>query len=210
MNGTIFRTLKGKARKNTMMKFYRSMSIPAVTYGSETWTITNKNMSRITAAEMRFLRKVQGVTLLDRNRSEDIRNNLSQKPLYDIIKDRKTNWKNHLQRMDYERLPRKVLSYKAKGKRPIGRPMKRWSDKQVSCNAGTGLKGLNHAGEETREETTPYSPLLRLFVYTCFGFMPSSVLKSFYKMQVNIGYWNETFFVNFKAHTNIVTIFKRF
>ena len=129
MNGTIFRTLKGKVRKNTMMKFYRSMSIPAVTYGSETWTITNKNMNLITAAEMRFLRKVQGVTLLDRNRSEDIRNNLSQKPLYFIIKDRKTNWKNHLQRMDYERLLKKVLSYKAKGKRPIERPMKRRSDK---------------------------------------------------------------------------------
>ena len=45
INGTIRRTLKNKVRKETMLKFYKVMSLPTITYGSETWTI-NKNINR--------------------------------------------------------------------------------------------------------------------------------------------------------------------
>ena len=128
MNGTIVRTLKGKARKETLMKFYKTMSIPIITYASETWTLNKNNERKLTTAEMRFLRKVQGVTLLDQQRSDDIRRSLNQKPLCEIIKDNRLRWQNHVHRMADSRLPKKAITHTVRGRRPIGRPRKRWSD----------------------------------------------------------------------------------
>jgi hypothetical protein len=37
--GTISRTLKNKTRKGTLMKFYKTMAVPILSYGSESWVI---------------------------------------------------------------------------------------------------------------------------------------------------------------------------
>ena len=42
-------------------------------YGSETWVTTKRDMTRLEAAEMRFLRIVKGYTRLDKIRNEVIR-----------------------------------------------------------------------------------------------------------------------------------------
>jgi len=55
------------------MKFYEVVARPSLLYGSETWVTTKRDMSRLEAAEMRFLRSVTGYTRLDKIRSEDIR-----------------------------------------------------------------------------------------------------------------------------------------
>ena len=53
--GTIRKHLK-KTRTDTQMKFYKIVARPAVLYGSETWVTTTRDMTRLEAAEMRFLR----------------------------------------------------------------------------------------------------------------------------------------------------------
>jgi len=70
--GTIGKHLK-KTRTETQMKFYEVVAKPSLLYGSETWVPTKRDMSRLEAAEMRFLRSVTGYTRLDKIRSEDIR-----------------------------------------------------------------------------------------------------------------------------------------
>ena len=55
------------------MKFYKVVARPSQLYGSETWVTTKRDMTRLEAAEMRFLRNVTGYTRLDKIRSEDIR-----------------------------------------------------------------------------------------------------------------------------------------
>jgi len=55
------------------MKFYKVVARPSLLYGSETWATTQRDMTRLEAAEMRFLRSVTGYTRLDKIRSEDIR-----------------------------------------------------------------------------------------------------------------------------------------
>jgi hypothetical protein len=37
---TIRRYLKNKARENIQLKFFKTMSVPVLTYGAETWTLT--------------------------------------------------------------------------------------------------------------------------------------------------------------------------
>ena len=58
------------------MKFYKVVARPLLLYGSETWVTTKRDMTRLEAAEMRFLRSVTGCTRLDKIRSEVIRKEL--------------------------------------------------------------------------------------------------------------------------------------
>lgn len=124
--GTISRHLKHKTRKDTQLKFYKTIAVPTLTYGSEIWTTTRKQESRIQAQEMKFLRRVKGCTKRDRFRNTDIRHELNVNSINDVIKEYRKNWKEHLDRMDDNRLPRKAMKYKCKGRRSVGRPRKRW------------------------------------------------------------------------------------
>ena len=72
--GDIRKHLK-KTGTDTQMKFYTVVARPTVLYGSETWVTTKRDMTRLEAAEIRFLRSVKGYTRLDKMRSEVIRKN---------------------------------------------------------------------------------------------------------------------------------------
>jgi hypothetical protein len=55
------------------MKFYEVVARPSLLYGSETWVTTKRDMTRLVAAQMRFLRSVPEYTRLDKIRSEVIK-----------------------------------------------------------------------------------------------------------------------------------------
>jgi len=116
------------------MQFSKVVAGPSVLYGSETWVTTQRDMTRLEAAEMRFLRSVTGHRRLDKIRSEDIRQELEISGIQDVRLKYKQNWINHLERMDNTRLPKYALTYKPWGRRDGGRPRKRWQ----RVDAGTG------------------------------------------------------------------------
>lgn len=126
IGGTINRTLGNKTRKETRLKLYKTMVVPILTYGSETWVPSKLDRSKIQAAEMRFLRRVKGCTRLDRIRNDDVRNALNIYNLNHRIDDYKRKWREHIDRMDKCRLPQQIRSYKPTGKRNVGRPFSRW------------------------------------------------------------------------------------
>lgn len=128
MNGTIRRTLSSKVRRDTLIKFYKVMSIPTCLYGSEVWTMTNKDISRLQAAEMRFLRAVAGYSLLDRQRNTQIRNELNVESLIEKVTNYRLSWQDHMLRMNNDRIPKQVANYQPRGKRNVGRPRMRWRD----------------------------------------------------------------------------------
>ena len=123
--GTIRKHLK-KTRTDTQIKFYKVVARPLLLYGSETLVTTKRDMTRLEAAEMRFLRSVTGYIRLDKIRSEVIRKELDISRIQDVILKYKQNWINHLERMDNTRLPKHALNYKPRGRRDRGRPRKRW------------------------------------------------------------------------------------
>jgi hypothetical protein len=116
------------------MKFYKVVARPTLHYGGETWVTTKRNMTRLEAAEMRFLRSVKGYTRLDKIGSEVIRKELEISGIHDVRSKYKQSWINHLERMDNPRLPTHALSYKPRRRRDRGRPRKRWQ----RVDAGTG------------------------------------------------------------------------
>ena len=108
------------------MKYYKVVARPSLPRGSETWVTTKRDMTRLEAAEMSFLRSVTGYTRLDKIRSEVIRKEQEISGIQDVRLKYKQNWINHLERMDNARLPKHALNYKPRGRRDRGSPRKRW------------------------------------------------------------------------------------
>ena len=74
-------------------------------------------MTRLEAAEMRFLRSVKEYTRLDKIRSEVRRKELEISGIQDVKSKYKQNWINHLERTDNTRLSKHALNYKPRGKK---------------------------------------------------------------------------------------------
>ena len=103
-----------------------------LTYSSETWVLRKRDKRRITAAEMRFLRKSAGYTMLDRKRNEAIQNELNVTPVIKRVKEYRRRWRDHVNRMDEERSPKWASNYTPKGRRDRGRPRRKLVDTSAS------------------------------------------------------------------------------
>ena len=57
----MFRPQKKNLRK-IRIKLYNTIALPVLLYGSETWTIKAMGARRITAAEMKYMRRTAGYT----------------------------------------------------------------------------------------------------------------------------------------------------
>jgi hypothetical protein len=84
-----------------------------------------KVTTRITANEMKFLRITAGYTKLDKKRNTEILRELKINSVLEHTDRYRNNWKQHLQRMDRSSVPRQTMTYRPKGKRSLGRPLKR-------------------------------------------------------------------------------------
>ena len=90
--------------------------------------MTKRMRSQVQAFEMRFLQRIEGVTLFNKVCSSEIRKSLNIKPLLLRIERSQLRWFGHVSRMPQERLPNQALLAKANGKRPFGRPRTRLID----------------------------------------------------------------------------------
>jgi hypothetical protein len=52
----VFRPQK-KPLKKTRIKLYNTLALPVLLYGSETWTVKARDARRITAAEVKYIRR---------------------------------------------------------------------------------------------------------------------------------------------------------
>ena len=67
------------ALNKTRIKLYNSLALPVLLCGSETWTVKARDARRITAAEMKYVRRTAGYTWVRSQNKfthcEGIRNN---------------------------------------------------------------------------------------------------------------------------------------
>ena len=97
-------------------------------YGSETWTTKAKDARRITAAEMKYMRRTAGYTWTDYKTNTQITKEFKIIPILDKLMGYKRNWIQHVNRMPLNRLPRVMKHYFPAGRRNYGRPLKRLLD----------------------------------------------------------------------------------
>ena len=107
-------------------------------FGSEAWVLKKREEQRLEAAQMKFLRHLLGITKLDKEKNQCIRQKTGAQNIVQEIKQYQEKWLQYVQRMDTDRLPKQALQYEPKGRRNIGRPSKRWRDQLHLEDQGTG------------------------------------------------------------------------
>jgi len=104
------------------------LALPVLLYGSETWTIKVIDARRITAAEMKYVRRTGGYSWADYKTNAQIAKELKITPIWDILLECKRNWIQHLNRMPRNRLSRVMKHSSPTDRRNHGRPLKRLLD----------------------------------------------------------------------------------
>jgi len=120
--------------KNLKIKIYRTIILPVVVYGCETWSLTLREEPNLRVSENRVLRRIFGlkrdeVTKGSRKLQSDVLNDLYSSPnIIQVIKSRRMRWAEHAARVGKRRCIYRVLVGKPEGKGPLGRPTNRWED----------------------------------------------------------------------------------
>ena len=65
ITGILNKAFKKKTLKKTRIKLYNTLALPVLLYGSDTWTIKRRDARRITAAEMKYVRRTAGYNWTD-------------------------------------------------------------------------------------------------------------------------------------------------
>jgi hypothetical protein len=113
--------------KNVKVTIYKTIILPLVLYGCETWSLTVREEHK-----MKALRRIFG---LKRDRltggwrklhNEELHNLYSTPSIIRIIKSRRMRWTGHVARLGEKRNVYKLLVGKPEGKRPLGRPRRTW------------------------------------------------------------------------------------
>ena len=116
-------------KRPTKLELYRVLVLSIATYGAETWSLKKSDEQRLRVFEMACLRKILGVTRLDKIRNTRIRERLNyHKDLIASIQIKKLKYFGHITRMKNSRYPKILLEGTIHGTRPRGRPEKKWID----------------------------------------------------------------------------------
>jgi len=120
--------------KNLEIKIYRTIILPVVLYGCETWSLTLREECRLRVFENRMLRGIFGpkrdeVTGKWRKLyNEELSDLYSLPNIVQVVKLRRMRWEGHVACMSEGRGVHRVLVGRPEGKRPLGRPRHRWED----------------------------------------------------------------------------------
>jgi hypothetical protein len=120
--------------RNVKVKIYKTIILPVILYGCETWSLTLREERRLRVFENRVLRRIFGPKRNEvtgewrKLHSEELHNLYSSPDIIKQVKSRRMRWERHVARMGEERKVYKVLVGKPEGKRPLGRPRRRWED----------------------------------------------------------------------------------
>ena len=119
--------------RNLKIKVYRTIILPLVLYGCETWLLTLREERRLRMFEKRELRifvpKRDEVTGEWRKLHNEELNILYSSPNFvQVITSRRRRWAGHVARMEEGRGMYRVLVEEPEGKRPLGRLRHRWED----------------------------------------------------------------------------------
>jgi len=132
------------------IKIYRTVIMPVVLYGCETWLLRLGEEYRLRVSENRVLRKylnLRGDKVAGewrRLHNEELNDLYCSPNVMRVINLRRIRWAGHVACMGEMRGVYRVLVGKPEGRRPLGRPKLRWED-----NIKVDLQGVGWVGAWT-------------------------------------------------------------
>jgi hypothetical protein len=116
--------------RNLKIKIYKTVILPVVLYGCETWSLTLGEEHRLRVFENRVLRKIFGLEREEdgsrrKLHNDELRDLYSSRNIVGVIKSRRMRGAGRVARMGEGRGAYGVLVGRPEGKRPLGRPRRR-------------------------------------------------------------------------------------
>ena len=103
-------------------KLYLGCVRPIIMYAAETWEMTNAMIERLRRVEMRMVRWMCGVTLLDRKPSEELKQRLGlDKDIVESIRESRLRWFGHVMRKKEDDGVKKCMNMTVEGTKIKGR-----------------------------------------------------------------------------------------
>jgi hypothetical protein len=120
--------------KNLKIRIYKTIILPVVLYERETWSLTLREKHRLGVFENRVLRRIFGPKREEvtgewrKLHNEELHDLYSSPSIIRIIRVRRMRWTGHVVQIGEKRNAYRLLVGKAEGRRPLGRPRRRWLD----------------------------------------------------------------------------------
>jgi hypothetical protein len=133
---------------NQRIKIYKTVILPIVLYGCETWSVTLREEHRLRGFESRVLRRIFGPEREEdgswrKLHNDELHNRYSSPNIVSVIKWRRMRWAGHVARMGEGRGVCRVLVGRPERKRSVGRPRPRWEQNIDTDLREIGIDGAN-------------------------------------------------------------------
>ncbi|CAF4921267.1 unnamed protein product [Pieris macdunnoughi] len=129
-------------------KVFNLCILPCVTYGCETWALSQKHLLKLRTCQRGMERSMVGVTLRHRKRAEEIRSTTKVEDIIKKIRQLKWRWTGHMTRDSRLKWTKIITEWQPRdGKRKRGRPTKRWADDIKIIGGTTWTRRANNRKE---------------------------------------------------------------
>jgi hypothetical protein len=114
--------------KNLKIRIYKTIILPVILYGCETWSLTLREEHRLGVFGNRVLRRIFGLKIDEvtgewrKLHNEELHDLYSLPSIISIMKAMRMRWAGHVARMGERRNSYRLLVGKPEGGRPLGRP----------------------------------------------------------------------------------------
>jgi hypothetical protein len=117
--------------KDLKIKIYRTVILPVVLFGYETWSLTLREEHRLRVFENSVLRRIYGPKREEdgswrKLHNDELHNLYSSPNIVRVIISRRMRWVGHVALMGERRGVYRVLVGRSECKRPLGRPRRMW------------------------------------------------------------------------------------
>lgn len=117
--------------------------LPTMTYGCQTWTLTNQRKNKLRSAQRAMERRMLNISIRQRIPHKDIRRRTGLKDIVEHAARLKWKWAGHVARLRDDRWTKRCTEWRPHGgKRNRGRQPRRWRD---DINEVTGTIWQRHA-----------------------------------------------------------------
>jgi hypothetical protein len=138
------------------IKIYKTVMLPVVLYGCETWSLTLREEHRLRAFENRVLKRIFGPKRDEvtggwrKLHNEELHGLYSSASIVRVIKARRMKWAGYVARMGEMRGAYNILVGMPERRRPLGRLRRRWEDniKMDLREIGFGDMDLIHLAQD--------------------------------------------------------------
>jgi len=116
----------------TKSLLYKTVIRPVVSYGAETWTMMKKEEQAVLVFERKILRRIYGPKYENgkwkSRTNQELEETSKVENIVKWIKGQRISWLGYLERIEEDRMPKRIFIQELEGTRRRGRPRRGWKD----------------------------------------------------------------------------------